>query len=105
MSRRDGYVAQVETQTRDIEYAMGVLQSLPQVDRRRLAVVGYSLGGLVALRMASRNPNVDAVVGLDPSFAYAWNLDAVTGTGRLDIAALRTPISTATIRTRTGTWR
>ena len=92
VSRRDGYVAQVETQTRDIEYAMGVLQSLPQVDRRHLAVVGYSLGGLVALRMASRNPNVDAVVGLDPSFAYARNLDAVTGTGRLDIAALRTPI-------------
>jgi pimeloyl-ACP methyl ester carboxylesterase len=89
---RRRYSMQVETQTRDIEFAMGVLQEFPGIDRRKLAIVGYSFGGLVALRMASRNANVDAIVGLDPSFAYMRDPDQVNGAGDFDITTLRVPI-------------
>ncbi len=83
---------QAETQTRDIEFAMGALQGFPGLDRRRLAIVGYSFGGLVAMRLASRNSNVDAIVGLDPSFAYMRDPDQIAGGGGLDITAFRMPI-------------
>jgi len=89
---RGGYGARVEVQTRDVEFAMGRLQDFPGVDRRRLGVIGYSLGGLVALRMAARNSNVDAIVGLDPSYAYQEDLDDVNGSLSLNIADLRLPI-------------
>ena len=76
---------QVETQARDIEFAMGVAFTLPSVNRRKIAVIGYSFGGSVAIKVAGRNPNIDAVVGLDASFASRQSTD-------LDIKKLRLPI-------------
>jgi pimeloyl-ACP methyl ester carboxylesterase len=58
----------LETQARDLEFAMGKIQELAFVERDKLAVIGYSMGGIVALQIAARNPNVDAVVGLDASY-------------------------------------
>jgi len=61
----------VENQTRDLEFALGVLTSQPFVDRTRVAVMGYSTGGDVVLLLQERNALIDAVVGLDAS----WSLD------------------------------
>jgi pimeloyl-ACP methyl ester carboxylesterase len=58
----------LETQGRDLEFAMGKVQELAFVNRDKLAVIGYSMGGIIALQIAARNPNVDAVVGLDASY-------------------------------------
>jgi pimeloyl-ACP methyl ester carboxylesterase len=88
------YQTEVEAHARDIEFAVGALQSLPSLDRRRLAVTGFSRGGLVALRVAARNPNVDAVVGLDPSYAYATSFERVTGSSAIDVYAFRIPVLT-----------
>ncbi len=88
----EGYSRQTAVQTRDIEFAAGVMHDFPEVDRRRLAVIGYSLGGSVALRVALHNPNVGAIVGLDPSFAYARSIQALGDSQSFDVFNLRIPI-------------
>ncbi len=87
-----GYLRQTAVQTRDIEFAAGMMHDFPGVDRRRLAVIGYSLGGSVALRVALHNPNVGAIVGLDPSFAYARSIQALGDSQLFDAFDLRIPI-------------
>ena len=82
----------LETQMRDIEFAAAVAQSQPMVDRSRLALMGWSMGGVVSLLLASRNPNVDAVIGLDASFGAAQWSSMVLGSPYFDIRQLRAPI-------------
>ena len=75
----------VETQARDSEFAMAAISALPYTDTKKIAVVGYSFGGSVAMRIAGRNPNVDAVVGLDASFVSG-------GQSEMDIKSFRIPL-------------
>ncbi len=58
--------------------AIGWLASQPDVDATRLAVVGGSRGGELALELASRDARLKAVVGVVPS-VYRWG---DTGAGR-----------------------
>ena len=82
----------LETQMRDIEFAMGVVQEQPFVDDRKLALMGWSMGGVVSLWLASRNPNVDAVVGLDASFRARDFVTMVLASPYFDIRQIRAPI-------------
>lgn len=59
----------IENQVRDLEVALAVLIEEPFVDRRRVAAMGYSTGGDVALLLQGRNPLVNVVVGLDASWS------------------------------------
>lgn len=68
----------VENQTRDLEAALGVLGKQPDVDRTRVAAMGYSTGGDVALLLADRSPLIDAVVGLDASWSLSGDNDVTT---------------------------
>ena len=61
----------VENQTRDLEFAIGTLIYEPNVDRTKIAAMGYSTGGDVALLLQGRNELIDCVVGMDAS----WSLD------------------------------
>jgi tetratricopeptide (TPR) repeat protein len=58
----------LETQTRDLEFALGAMHNFPNVDRNKLAVAGHSMGGVAALILQMRNTEVDAVIGLDASY-------------------------------------
>lgn len=58
----------VETQVRDLEATLGALIRHQWVDRTRVASIGYSTGGIVALLLEGADPLIDAVVGLDPSY-------------------------------------
>jgi dienelactone hydrolase len=60
--------AGLETQTRDMEFLLQHLRDLPSADTTRVAATGFSYSGQAALLMAMRNPDIKAVVGLDPSF-------------------------------------
>jgi pimeloyl-ACP methyl ester carboxylesterase len=82
----------LETQARDIEFAMGEAQNLSFVDRKKLAVMGYSMGGIVSLIIAARNPGVDAVVGLDPSFRAPRFVPLVLSSAWFNPRAMRAPI-------------
>jgi len=58
----------LETQARDMEFLFARLRDFPAADLSRLGAMGFSYSGQAALLMAMRNPDVKAVVGLDPSF-------------------------------------
>ncbi len=68
----------VEHQVRDLEVALGAVIEEPFVDRRRVAAMGYSTGGDVALLLQGRNPLVDAVVALDASWTLGSENDVVS---------------------------
>jgi dienelactone hydrolase len=57
----------VETQAADIEFLIGYAHGLPQADTRRLAVVGYSWGGLANVLAAAKDSRISALVALDGS--------------------------------------
>jgi pimeloyl-ACP methyl ester carboxylesterase len=58
----------LETQLRDMEFALSVIRSLPFVDSTRVASIGHSIGGIAAVLMGTRNSDVKAIVALDASY-------------------------------------
>lgn len=84
--------AALETQMRDLEAALGALIDKPWVDRTRVAAMGYSSGGIVALLLGGRNPLIDAVVGLDPS--YGEDVAKVFGSPYFDMELSHKPLLT-----------
>ena len=68
----------IETTMRDVELAYSRLRARSDVDPARLAVMGHSLGGLIALLAAMRNENVGAVVGFDATYGFSASADVLT---------------------------
>ena len=64
-------VIDLETQVRDMEYVLAQARALPFVDKERMGVVGYDLGGMAGLLLAMRNPWVKAMVSLDTGILYS----------------------------------
>ncbi|MBA4094469.1 MAG: dienelactone hydrolase, partial [Candidatus Accumulibacter sp.] len=56
-----------ETQAADIAFLVRYAHTLPQADARRLAVAGYSWGGLANVLAAARDRRIKALVALDGS--------------------------------------
>ena len=56
-----------ETQAADIGFLIGYAHSLPNVDMDRIAVAGYSWGGLANVLAAARDQRIRALVALDGS--------------------------------------
>lgn len=56
-----------ETQMGDIEFLIGYAHGLPQADTHRLAVIGYSWGGLANVMAAAKDSRILALVALDGS--------------------------------------
>ena len=56
----------------DTSAGVGFLRSRPEVDPRRVAVVGHSQGGQLALLIAERDPSLRAVVSFAAA-AQAWD--------------------------------
>jgi dienelactone hydrolase len=84
----------LEVQMRDVEFAMGVALDLPFVDRRKVALMGWSMGGVVGLWISGRNRAVDAVVGLDASFRARDFADMVLRSPYFDLRRLTAPMLT-----------
>lgn len=82
----------LETQMRDIEFAMAIVQEQPFVDNRKLALMGWSMGGVVSLWLTARNPNVDAIIGLDASFRARDYVSMVLASPYFDIRQIRAPL-------------
>jgi dienelactone hydrolase len=56
-----------EAQAADIAYLIGYAHSLPQVDMARIAVAGYSWGGLANVLAAAKDQRIGALVSIDGS--------------------------------------
>jgi tetratricopeptide (TPR) repeat protein len=63
-------VAGVNTQALDISFLIGYAQSLTDTDMSRVAVAGFSWGGMSNLFAAARDNRIDALVALDGSMRY-----------------------------------
>ena len=64
----------VQAQVDDIEFLIGYAHSLPQADVSRLAVAGYSWGGLANAMAAAKDSRIRALVTLDGSVRYWPNI-------------------------------
>lgn len=60
----------LETQARDAEFAVAEVRRLMNVEER-WAIVGHSIGGIVAFIVQGRQSSVAAIVGLDASYGNA----------------------------------
>jgi len=60
----------IETQAADIAFLIGYAHTLPQADTARLAVAGYSWGGISNVFVAARDSRVKALVNIDGSVRY-----------------------------------
>ncbi len=64
----------VEAQVGDIEFLIGFAHGLPEADVSRLAVAGYSWGGLANVMAAAKDSRIRALVALDGSVRYWPNI-------------------------------
>ena len=53
----------------DVSLALDYLQNKAEIDPQRIGVLGFSIGGQIALRAASRFDQIRAVVAEEPGFA------------------------------------
>ncbi len=63
-------VVGTDEQARDISFLIAFARTLPDVDMSRIAVVGFSWGGLANLFAAARDDRIGALVALDGSMRY-----------------------------------
>ena len=55
----------------DIEFTAGYMRRFPNVDRDRLGIVGFSMGGSAATLVQLRNTDIDAAVYLDTGTIFS----------------------------------
>jgi dienelactone hydrolase len=68
----------LEAVTRDLEFAWAKLRATRDVSPVRVAVVGHSLGGLIAPIEAMRNGDVSAAIGLDATYGFEGAASVLT---------------------------
>ena len=65
---------EIETQARDVEFLMKEAGKFPIVDFEKIAIMGFSFGGLSNIIVQNRNDNVKAIVSLDGTERYQYGL-------------------------------
>lgn len=63
-------LAGIEAQARDISFLAGFAQTLPNADVSKIAVGGFSWGGIANLFAAAQDNRIDALFALDGSMRY-----------------------------------
>jgi len=81
----------LETQVRDLEFAIARARQLPFVSGDRLGVLGFDMGGMAGVLLAMRNRDVDAFASLDSGILYPHPSGLPQASPSYDAAALRVP--------------
>jgi tetratricopeptide (TPR) repeat protein len=69
-------LSDVETQASDIEFLVGYAATLSDADASRIAVIGYSWGGVANVFAAARDSRIAALVGLEGGIRLVGKLVA-----------------------------
>jgi dienelactone hydrolase len=64
-------IAGANAEARDISFLIDFAKALPDTNLEKIAVMGYSWGGMSALFAAARDQRIGALVSLDGSFRYS----------------------------------
>jgi pimeloyl-ACP methyl ester carboxylesterase len=72
-------IAGMNAQAADISFLIGFARTLPNTDVSKVAVAGFSWGGLSNLLAASRDSRISALVALDGSMRYYAGLAKEAG--------------------------
>jgi pimeloyl-ACP methyl ester carboxylesterase len=95
-------VIDLETQVRDMEFVIARVQKETFVSRDMLGLFGFDMGGMSAVILAMRNPDVDAFVSVDAGILYGHHAHIPSGipftSPHFDPLHLRTPWLHATQR-------
>ena len=75
----DDNLPDVNAQAADILFLIDYAKTLPDADLSKLAVAGWSWGGLANLFAAARDPHIDALVAFDGSMRYYPGLIKAAG--------------------------
>ncbi len=67
----------IDLHLRDQELALSHLFAWPSVDRGKLGLLSWSVGGVSHALLQMRNPDVDAVVSLDGATGYAYGKELI----------------------------
>ncbi len=89
--RMPGSLLGLEAQARDLEVLVGYVQTLRHADSERIAVAGFSWGGVPAMLLALRNARVRAVVSLDSVVRDGRTLALARGLPYFQPERLRAP--------------
>ena len=65
-----GDLAGIDAQAHDISFLIGYAHTLPNTDMSKIAVAGFSWGGISDLFAAARDNRIDALVAFDGSMRY-----------------------------------
>lgn len=82
----------VETQIKDIEFAIGLLRKDGNVDGSKIATIGMSFGAISTLGLQSRNSDVDAMISLDGGIGSAFGAAVVQRTPYYSLSRISTPL-------------
>ena len=75
----DVNVAGMETEMRDMEYALDVIIKKFKIQPQKIGVVGISFGGQSAVGMAVRNPLIKGIVSLDGGIGSTFGPQLLAG--------------------------
>lgn len=82
----------VETEIRDLEFILKQASEFSFVDRNTIATLGFSFGAMGAAGLATRNPDVKAIVSFDGGIGSDWGGYVLSNTPYYDVTRLNVPI-------------
>ena len=86
--RGKGFMSYEEPYREIVMQAVDYVKTLPEVDNSRIALVGFSMGGLVSFKVALERKDLRAVVLLAPAFGRGLLAEATKDAGRLSAPLL-----------------
>ncbi|WGK63951.1 prolyl oligopeptidase family serine peptidase [Croceiramulus getboli] len=84
-----GTTKDMETQARDVEFLLKELHRFPQINPNRIALMGFSFGGLANALTVMRNPGISALLSLDGTERY--NYPVLAASSYFDLERLDIP--------------
>ncbi|MEM9885855.1 MAG: alpha/beta hydrolase [Bacteroidota bacterium] len=69
-----GTTRDMETQSRDVEFLLKEIDSYENIDSEKVALLGFSFGGLANAITVLKNKNISAIVSLDGTERYNYSV-------------------------------